>query len=126
MARQTKKKSLLDAPATAALMAELGMNKKPEAEAPPPKKKVVRRRGKPVKCPNIKSEVEKKRTVLSAVKKQWKVLYGTNSHAASKVPGWLRGYGVTIKGDPPELRDEMLTLSRLANYIVTNRGNDSE
>jgi hypothetical protein len=48
MARQSKKKSLLDDPATAALMKELGMGKQ---EAPPPVKKVVRKRRGKQRCP---------------------------------------------------------------------------
>jgi hypothetical protein len=123
MARQSKKKSLLDDPATAALMKELGMGKQ---EAPPPVKKVVRkRRGKPTKTPNIKSEVEKKKKgYATAVSRKWKVLYGTNKLEAGNVAGWLRGYGSTMIGDPPELRGEMLVLSNLARFIATEMDKD--
>jgi len=127
MARQSKKKSLLDDPATAALMKELGMNKEPAQEAPPVKKKAVRRRsGKPTKCKNIKTEIEKKKTFNTVIKRKWKVLYGTDRRAAGNVAGWLRGYGVTMIGDSPELRSEMLTLSNLARYITTEMDRDND
>jgi len=126
MARQSKKKSLLDDPATAALMKELGMSKEPEQEAPPVKKKAVRRRGKPTKTPNVKSAIEKKKGFATAVKRQWKILYGTDKRAAGNVAGWFRGYGVTMIGDPPELRQEMLILSNLARYIETEMDRDND
>jgi len=126
MARQSKKKSLLDDPATAALMKELGMSKEPEQEAPPVKKKPVRRRGKPTKTPNVKSEIEKKKTFNTVIIRKWKVLYGTDRRAAGTVAGWLRGYGVTMIGDSPELRSEMLTLSNLARYITTEMDRDND
>ncbi len=120
MVRKSKKKSLLDDPATAALMKEMGMDKNPEPEAVPVKKK-PRRRGKPTKSPDIKTAIEKKRMFLPHIKKQWKVLYGTNRLKASDVPGWLRGFGTTMTGDDPELRSEMITLSNLARFILTER-----
>lgn len=120
-----KKKSLLDDPATAALMKELGMDDKP-AEKAPVKKAVRKRRGKPTKTPNVKSEIEKKKGFATAVKRKWKVLYGTDKLAAGNVAGWFRGYGSTMIGDPPELRVEMLVLSNLARFIATEMGKEND
>ena len=125
MASKTKK-SLLDDPATAALMKELGMGKS-EDKPTPAKKKVVRRRGKPTKSPNIKTEIEKKKKgFATAVSRKWKVLYGTNKLEAGTVAGWLRGYGAIMIGDPPELRSEMITLSNLARFITTEMSKDDD
>ncbi len=115
-----KKRNILSNPATAALMKELGLDKKKSTTAVT--KKVVRkRRGKPAKCPNIKTEIEKKKGFYAHIKKQWKILYGTNRRKAMDVPGWFRGFGVQIKGDDPELRSEMLALSNLARFILSKR-----
>jgi len=123
MARSTKK-SLLDDPATRALMKELGManNKTPVAT-----KKVTKRRGKPGKCPNVKTEIEKKKSFyFKHIQKQWKILYGTNRIKAADVPGWLRGFGSHVHGDDPELRAEMITLSNVARQILNERSKNSD
>ncbi len=126
MVRKSKK-SLLDDPATAALMKELGISNEPIKDTPPVKKKAVRRRrGKPTKTPNIKSAIEKKKGFTTAIRREWKVLYGTDRLAASAVSGWLRGYGVTMTGDTPELRTEMLMLSNLARFITTDMDKDND